>query len=248
MPLFCSSCGAEAAPDAKFCSKCGAAIKAAAPGAPSATIRAATTPGSSSKAGEKAGEKTPAATFKPSAAAAPAKAASTSGPTDILPEVELWSGSYCWKHMIGSWIVAVLVTIGIFVFAYFLAKVPQVGDHALMVWLSAAGLVAAIWVYLLLILLYRQLAISYRLTNEILTIQRGVVSITQDRLELQDVDDITVEQGLVDRMLGIGTIVIRSSDVSDPVLPLEGINDVQTVADLLDKTRRKKRARGMKVV
>jgi hypothetical protein len=80
-----------------------------------------------------------------------------------------------------------------------------------------------------------------------LTVQRGIISVTQDRLELIDIDDITVEQSFVDRMLGIGTIIIRSSDTSDPVLPLIGIDGVQNVADILDKARRKKRAKAMKV-
>jgi hypothetical protein len=57
------------------------------------------------------------------------------------------------------------------------------------------------------------------------------------------VDDITYRQGVVERILGVGTIQIKSSDATHPELSLQGIDEVQKVADTIDEARRKERRR-----
>jgi hypothetical protein len=64
-----------------------------------------------------------------------------------------------------------------------------------------------------------------------------------DRIEVIDVDDVSCEQGIVERMLGVGTIRIQSSDRTHPELSLLGIENVRQVAELIDDTRRKERQR-----
>ena len=44
-------------------------------------------------------------------------------------------------------------------------------------------------------------------------------------------------------MLNIGTIIVRSSDRTEPELRLRGIEHVNDVADLIDNTRRAERQR-----
>jgi hypothetical protein len=69
-----------------------------------------------------------------------------------------------------------------------------------------------------------------------------------DRIEVIDIDDVTYEQGLVQRMLGVGTIRIASSDRTHPELVLSGIDGVQQVADTIDDIRRKeRRKRGLHI-
>ena len=58
-----------------------------------------------------------------------------------------------------------------------------------------------------------------------------------------DIDDVTFEQGLVQRMVNVGTIKISSSDRTHPELTLRGIEGVQEVADTIDDVRRKERRR-----
>ena len=67
-----------------------------------------------------------------------------------------------------------------------------------------------------------------------------------NRIEVIDIDDVTVEQGLIERMFGVGTIRLLSSDTSDPKLFLRGIDDVKRVAAMIDDVRRdERRKRGM---
>ena len=66
---------------------------------------------------------------------------------------------------------------------------------------------------------------------------------TSDRVEVIDIDDVTVHQGFIERMLGVGTIRIASSDRTDPELVLPGVDQVRAVADVIDNTRRAERQR-----
>jgi hypothetical protein len=63
------------------------------------------------------------------------------------------------------------------------------------------------------------------------------------RIETIDIDDVSFQQGLLDRLLGVGTIVIHSSDRTDPVMVLSGIDRVQQVANRIDEARRAERVR-----
>ena len=58
-----------------------------------------------------------------------------------------------------------------------------------------------------------------------------------------DIDDVTYYQGLVERMLNVGSIKLESSDRTHPELWLRGIDNVGEVADLFDDLRRKERRR-----
>ena len=150
------------------------------------------------------------------------------------PEEELWSGTYSPKAMIGSLVgAAILTAVG----AMLAALAGPIGGIALVI-----GLVI-VWGGLALLLLYRRLSVRYRLTTYRLFHDTGLLSRIGNRVEVIDIDDVTVRQGLVERMFGVGTIVIQSSDATHPQLNLPGIEDAKQVADLIDATRRAERQR-----
>ena len=61
-------------------------------------------------------------------------------------------------------------------------------------------------------------------------------------------DDITFEQGLLERLVGVGTIRILSSDRTSPTIVLPGIEGVQQVAGVLDNARlAERRRRGLHI-
>jgi uncharacterized membrane protein YdbT with pleckstrin-like domain len=90
--------------------------------------------------------------------------------------------------------------------------------------------------------------VRYLLTNQRFMHESGVLRRITNRIEVLDMDDITFEQGLVERMLGVGSIRVHSSDVSHPELFLHGIDNVAEVANLIDNTRRtERRKRGLHI-
>lgn len=153
-----------------------------------------------------------------------------------IPEEELWTGGYSPKAMYGLWIGAALATVA--------------GLVAVVIW-SNNGLgwsifgiaVLLVWGGLLLTLTYRRLGVKYRLTNHRLFHEKGILRRVTDRIEIIDIDDVTFEQGLVERMLGVGTIHVSSSDRTSPELLMPGIDNVKEVADTIDNARREERRR-----
>jgi membrane protein YdbS with pleckstrin-like domain len=152
-------------------------------------------------------------------------------------EQPLWEGSYSPKAMIGSWIGAGVATvIALICGVLFLPA-------AALAWPILIGVVAIMWIALVLTYLYRKFSVGYALTTQRFIHQRGLLWRTTDRVELIDIDDIAVTQGPVERMLDCGTIRVTSSDKTHPELLMPGIDAVRQVASVIDDERRKERRR-----
>jgi uncharacterized membrane protein YdbT with pleckstrin-like domain len=72
------------------------------------------------------------------------------------------------------------------------------------------------------------------LTSERLKITEGIFSKVTETLELYRVKDIEVRQPFISRIFGIENIQVSTSDLSSPVILLEGI---PTTVGLADKLR-----------
>jgi len=156
-------------------------------------------------------------------------------------EVKLWTGSYSPKAMVGNWILAGLITVAA-------ATAGALSAFNPMIVFIAAIVAAAIWIAMLFYVIVLRLSVDYELTTQRFVHRVGLLSRTTNRVEVIDIDDVQVQQGFVERMLGVGTIKILSSDVSDPMLQLKGIADVNRVATLIDNARRdERRKRGLYV-
>jgi membrane protein YdbS with pleckstrin-like domain len=153
-------------------------------------------------------------------------------------EEDLWKGGYSGKDMIGNWLLAGLASIALITGSVMWPSF-RIG------FLPIAGL---IWVFLVGLLAYRKLAVHYELTSQRFIHKIGILKQRTDRIEVIDIDDVTVEQGIVQRMLGVGSITVTSSDRTHPELRLRGINEAKRIADLIDDVRRKeRRARGLHI-
>jgi len=163
-----------------------------------------------------------------------------------VPEEELWAGGFSPKAMTPAFVIAGLLTIAGIVIASFAGPFG---------W-TAVGIGAAIvFGYLILHLLYNRWAVRYRLTTHRLVITRGILSRTDDRILLVDIDDLTVNQGFIERMLNVGTITLHTTDETtkerspDPDTPnrgivvMRGIENPRPVADTIDEARRSERSR-----
>jgi membrane protein YdbS with pleckstrin-like domain len=161
----------------------------------------------------------------------PAAARNAGSPAN---EDELWSGTYSPKAMVGPAVGLGALTIVALAITAILAP-PM---------LIIVGPVALVlWAILGVVLLYRRMTVRYRLTTYRFFHETGLLSRTRNRVEVIDINDVTLSQGLIERMFNVGTIHIQSSDVTHPNLHLVGIENVRDVTDLIDNTRRKERER-----
>ncbi|HTN76977.1 MAG TPA: PH domain-containing protein [Pirellulaceae bacterium] len=149
------------------------------------------------------------------------------------PEVELWQGGYSTKAMLNSFIGMGLLSIALIAGGIFFPVAL----------LPCLGVLALLWVFMFAVLLYRRMNISYRLTSQRFFHQTGILTRTTNRIEVIEMDDVTFSQNLFERLVGVGTIKITSSDSTDPVLVMTGIDNVQEVSEIIDKARRKELTR-----
>ena len=155
---------------------------------------------------------------------------------DDPQEEPLWEGGFSGKAMVGSWVGAAILSVAGVLLAW------KFANHGTGWAVFGVGLVV-VWGGLGLVLAYRKLSIRYQLTTQRFIHMQGILKRVADRIEVIDIDDVTYEQGIVERMLGVGNVKVISSDRSHPELWMRGIEDVKNVADMIDDIRRKERMR-----
>jgi len=226
--MKCQTCGAEIEASATFCHVCGARLDQQEPGqrgAPAATTApAAVTPAAAPAATDEARERS-AAVFQPKRAE-----------SGTATEEEIWEGGYSPKAMIGAWVTSGVITVALIVAGFIFALEP-------VYWLAIGGAIVLLWGFHLARLAYRRLGIHYRLTSRRFFHEEGILRRVTNRIEAIDIDDVTAEQGFFERMVGVGTIHIISSDRTHPELVMPGIDDVKRIAQRIDEVRRAERER-----
>lgn len=80
---------------------------------------------------------------------------------------------------------------------------------------------------------FLSLTTFYRITNERVRVQHGLLGRDFDDIELIRIQDLDHSQGLVERMLAIGDVIIQSSDPSQPQMLLENVPDPNKVHEIL---------------
>ena len=88
----------------------------------------------------------------------------------------------------------------------------------------------------------------YRLTTQRLFVQTGLVAKNLEEVELFRVKDVTLNQGFLQRLLGVGTVVVLSTDDTAPRLELSGLRAPMEVKETLRNAFRAARQReGMRM-
>ena len=224
MTRNCSDCGADVRDDARFCQHCGQPLDAS--DAPD-------------RADPSSPDKVNVTADAANDVAAPAEQAlefveGEGVSTD--QEEPLWDGGYSAKAMMGAWVLAAALT--------------AIGGGAAIHLLGVAKglfvlLVCAVVFFggVALFLMYLKLRAHYSLSTQRFVHQSGLLRRVTDRIEVIDIDDVAYAQGPVQRMMGVGTIKIISSDRTHPELFLHGIDQVEAVARKIDDARRDERRR-----
>jgi uncharacterized membrane protein YdbT with pleckstrin-like domain len=135
--------------------------------------------------------------------------------------------------MIGSWIVVGVIA----------AVCIVVAVMTVVTWPWMLGLIALFAVVQQCRYWYRRFSMRYRLTSYRLLEESGLVSRTVNRIELIDIEDIQLVRSLIDRIVGIGSIVLLTHDVSHPKLKIMGVENVEKRFDELEQAMRAEKRR-----
>jgi len=144
------------------------------------------------------------------------------GPADT-EEVVYFEGSPALRGSLGSLLMYTLIGAGI------IAGAVMLRTHGW--WIPLAGIVLA--AALIAIPVVLTLSIRYRVSNYRIDYERGVFSKDIDTLELWHVEDLKFHQSLLDRILGVGGIIVISHDDTTPQLLLRSIPNPRPVFETL---------------
>ena len=104
----------------------------------------------------------------------------------------------------------------------------------------------------LIIILFKWLAnisAQYELTNQRLLIRRGIILKRVDEIELFRIKDVRVDYSLINQLTGIGTITLRSSDVTSAgrdfvIRDIPNATEIrETIRTLVDEARQRRGVR-----
>jgi uncharacterized membrane protein YdbT with pleckstrin-like domain len=114
---------------------------------------------------------------------------------------------------------------------------------SLLLVIATLGL-AWVWLY------FKRGGTNYRITNQRIVIDRGILSKKMEQLDLYRIQDFTVDRPLGQRIMGTGNIRLSTFDKTTPSVELFGLKtDVVTLYEVLRRAvEANKAARGVRTV
>lgn len=111
-------------------------------------------------------------------------------------------------------------------------------------WITAACVVAGLVMLFIPYLIVK--SVRYRITNYRIDFERGIFGKKIDTLELWHVEDIRFDQSFLDRIMGVGNLMVVSSDETTPQLHMHGLPNPRPLFETLkQRVIAVKRSRGV---
>jgi uncharacterized membrane protein YdbT with pleckstrin-like domain len=113
---------------------------------------------------------------------------------------------------------------------------------------AAAGKVEIGWVILVVLLaflatlaagLIRRVRTTYTITDQRLTIERGIFARDLQETRLERVQNVNSRQSLPERMLGVGTVDFDTAAGADYDFSFRGVGDPQRIVETVDQALRR---------
>lgn len=122
-------------------------------------------------------------------------------------------------------------------------------DHSSQ-WINIIPFVLCILILPIPWAIYRYLKVrctSYTLGVQRLRLSRGILNRSYDDLELYRVKDTSLTRPFLQRLVGLGTVTLITSDASHPTLTIPAITDAHRVHDVIrDQVETMRRERGVR--
>jgi len=177
----------------------------------------------------------PAPATYPPAAPAQTKQVDSTDPVNgigIEGEEDVWDARYSMRNFIGRILLRVTLTIAWAVLAVYTWGYDHTQLHVPAI---IAGIVVLfLWLGLIGRMIQARFGHHYRLTTRRLFVSTGVLRRERDQMELLRVQDVfTRQQSLMERLLGLGTVVVVPGEKHLPTFHILGVDDPKGVMDLI---------------
>jgi uncharacterized membrane protein YdbT with pleckstrin-like domain len=137
----------------------------------------------------------------------------------------MFEGRPSWRAIIGFYITGTLIAAAI------AAIVGLIGSTG-----GGVGVFVVLFLLIVLIGWIRRIGTRYAITNERLTIQRGILSRHRQETRLTRVQNVNTDQTVIQRMLGVGVVDFDTAgtDAPDSEFAFWGVADPGGVAKKVD--------------
>ena len=140
-------------------------------------------------------------------------------------ERELYEGRPSWRALMSFYLLGIGAAVLVLVILGLLA------DE----WGTAIAIAAVIAGLTLVIGYLRRISTKYLITTQRLRISRGIVSKKVQETRLERVQNVNYEQGVIDRMLGVGTVDFDTAGTDDSEFRFEWVNEPEQVVRAVDR-------------
>ena len=181
----------------------------------------------------------PVATVQPSGGFAPGPTPTSSAAS--ISEETLWQARPTSLLLVGQILrtVAFLIVLAILNWAaqrYLLPSLPDLPPVLTRILTSSLVLLVLLALARLILVWVKIKTVKWKLTNQRMVVEAGILSRTLNNLDIRTVDDTKFRQSIIGRLLGFGTVVVISKDRTNPVLELPGVKEPRRIQELIRAT------------
>jgi uncharacterized membrane protein YdbT with pleckstrin-like domain len=142
-------------------------------------------------------------------------------------------GHPSWRSILGFYFKGLVLAV---IAGAIAGVVTRVADHKVKVAVVII-VVAVVLVAVVLVGLIRRIATTYTISNQRLTIRKGILSREMHETRLERVQNVNVTQSAFQRMLSVGTVDFDTAAGAEYDFKFEGVGDPQGIVKTVDRAQ-----------
>jgi uncharacterized membrane protein YdbT with pleckstrin-like domain len=139
-------------------------------------------------------------------------------------EQVIYEGHPSWRSTIAFYLKGLLIAIVLGVIVWLITGVGL-----------GAGALAVVFAVVILVGFIRRYFTVYTITNQRLRIQRGIIARNVQQTQIERVQNVNTNQGVIQRVLQVGTVDFDTAGTGDSDFKFVGVNDPEKVVAAVDK-------------
>jgi len=139
-------------------------------------------------------------------------------------EEVIYEGHPSWRSTIAFYLKGLLVAVVIGVIVWLITDIGP-----------GAGTLAVVFAVVILVGFIRRYFTVYTITNQRLRIQRGIIARHVQQTQIERVQNVNTQQGVIQRVLQVGTVDFDTAGTGDSDFTFIGVNNPEDVVLAVDK-------------
>jgi uncharacterized membrane protein YdbT with pleckstrin-like domain len=141
-------------------------------------------------------------------------------------EQVIYEGHPSWRSTIAFYLKGIVIALVVGVIVWLITDVGP-----------GAGALAVVFALVILVGFIRRYFTVYTITNQRLRIQRGIIARNVQQTQIERVQNVNTQQGVIQRILQVGTVDFDTAGSGDSDFSFVGVNNPEDVVAAVDKAR-----------